>query len=83
MPHEFGRSEIRVAFDEEQRNAPFAGDGPQHGGFAGARRAFQDYVASGGDGREREFKLALAADQVRGNPVPGVGDSRCLHFCPA
>jgi hypothetical protein len=77
---QLGRREIGVALDEDQRDAPLGRDGPQQGALAGARRPLQDDVAGRGHRGEHEGELALAADQVRGDPVVGSCQAEFRHL---
>jgi hypothetical protein len=75
---QLGRGEVGVALDEDQRDAPFGRDRPQQGALAGPRRSLQDDVAARGHRREHEGELALAADQVRGDPVVSRRQARAI-----
>jgi hypothetical protein len=74
MAEQLRRCEVGVALDEHERDALLGGDRPQQRALAGTGRSFEDDVAPGRHRREREPKLPLAADEVRGDPLPGRGD---------
>ena len=71
---QLGGRQVRVALDEDQRDAPLRGNAPQQGALAGAGRSLQDDVAPGSHGRQHQVKLALAADQVPADSVPDGAD---------
>ena len=62
MADELGGREVGVPLDEHERDAPFGGDGPEHGGLARARWALEQQVPPGGHGGPQELELPGAPD---------------------
>ena len=76
LPDQPGRRELGVALGEDHRPARLAGDVPQQGGLAGARRALDHHVPAGLQRDGEHLALPPQPDDGRGPRPPGHGGSR-------
>ena len=71
-----GGGQLGVALDELEADPELAGDRPEQRRLAGARRAFDQYVAAGVEGGEDQLELAPAPDEPAGKAVERLSRAR-------
>jgi hypothetical protein len=62
---QLGGREVGVPFDEMQGRAAQVGDGTQDGGLAGARRTFEEQIATRAQGREEKLSVLHTSHDPR------------------
>ena len=74
MSQQFRGRQVSIAFDEDERHTPFAGDCPQQRRLGCAGRAFQHDVSTGCYRREDEVEFTFPADHFGPDPFPDLVD---------